>query len=99
MKNQILLFQKRKAEKKKREKKIAQLNNEIDKLNVEIEDIESGKIYENALEWRFEFPEVLNDDGDFIGFDVVIGNPPYISLSKIKEQSQKVILKIIIKLI
>lgn len=25
-----------------------------------------------------EFPEVLNDDGDFVGFDVVIGNPPYI---------------------
>jgi adenine-specific DNA-methyltransferase len=27
--------------------------------------------------WRFEFPEVLNNDGDFVGFDVVIGNPPY----------------------
>ena len=39
---------------------------------------ESGRLYENALEWRFEFPEVLNDDGDFVGFDVVIGNPPYI---------------------
>ena len=53
------------------------MNNEIDKLRAEIEDIESGKIYENALEWRFEFPEVLNNDGDFIGFDVVIANPPY----------------------
>jgi adenine-specific DNA-methyltransferase len=31
----------------------------------------------NAFEWRFEFPEVLNDEGDFVGFDVVIGNPPY----------------------
>ena len=38
----------------------------------------NNKIYENAFEWRFEFPEVLNDDGQFIGFDVVIGNPPYI---------------------
>ena len=35
-------------------------------------------IYDHAFEWRFEFPEVLNDDGDFVGFDVVIGNPPYI---------------------
>jgi len=60
-----------------REKKVNKLNNEIDKLTVEIEDIESGKIYKNALEWRFEFPEVLNDKGDFVGFDVVIGNPPY----------------------
>jgi adenine-specific DNA-methyltransferase len=75
--NQLLLFEETKAEQKAREKKIVKLNNEIDKLRVEIEDIESGKIYENALEWRFEFPEVLNDAGDFIGFDVVIGNPPY----------------------
>jgi len=30
---------------------------------------------------------VLNDEGDFIEFDVVIGNPPYFSLSKVKEQS------------
>ncbi|MFM9159183.1 MAG: Eco57I restriction-modification methylase domain-containing protein, partial [Dolichospermum sp.] len=60
----------------------------INQLNAEIEDKKSGKIYQNAFEWRFEFPEVLNDEGDFIGFDVVIGNPPYISLSKIKEKSQ-----------
>jgi type I restriction-modification system DNA methylase subunit len=75
--NQVLLFEESAKEKKAREKKINKLNNEIDKLRAEIEDIESGKIYENALEWRFEFPEVLNNDGDFIGFDVVIANPPY----------------------
>src|SRR5690606_32127811 len=40
-------------------------------------EINANKIFENAFEWRFEFPEVLNDDGDFVGFDVVIGNPPY----------------------
>ncbi len=40
-------------------------------------EIQIGRIYENAFEWRFEFPEVLNDDGDFVGFDAVIGNPPY----------------------
>jgi type II restriction/modification system DNA methylase subunit YeeA len=88
LENQIFLIPETKAEKTKREKKIAKLNNEIDKLRVEIEDIEGGKIYENAFEWRFEFPEVLNDDGVFIGFDVVIGNPPYFSLSRIKEKYQ-----------
>ncbi len=77
LEDQTSLLEETKAEQKVRERKIAKLNNEIDKLRVEIEDIESGKIYENALEWRFEFPEVLNDEGDFIGFDVVIGNPPY----------------------
>ena len=40
--------------------------------------------YVNAFEWRFEFPEVLDDDGNFIGFDVVIGNPPYINIKNNK---------------
>ncbi len=77
LENQGLLFEETKTEQKAREKKVTKLNNEIDKLTAEIADIESGKLYNNALEWRFEFPEVLNDDGDFVGFDVVIGNPPY----------------------
>lgn len=34
-------------------------------------------LYGNAFEWRFEFPEVLDDNGDFMGFDVVVANPPY----------------------
>ena len=79
-----LLFESE-TDKKAREKKIAKLHNEIDKLEATISDIESGRLYENALEWRFEFPEVLNDDGDFVGFDVVIGNPPYIRQEEIKE--------------
>ena len=33
----------------------------------------------HPFEWRFAFPEVLDDKGDFMGFDCVIGNPPYIS--------------------
>ena len=77
LENQTSLLEPTKEEKKAQDKKIAKLNNEIDKLKVEIEDVESGKIYENAVEWRFEFPEVLNDEGVFVGFDIVIGNPPY----------------------
>jgi type II restriction/modification system DNA methylase subunit YeeA len=34
----------------------------------------------NVFEWSFEFPEAMNEDGNFAGFDVVIGNPPYIQL-------------------
>ncbi len=41
--------------------------------------------YANALEWRFEFPEVLDDEGDFLGFDCIIGNPPYIRQEHIKD--------------
>ncbi len=54
------------------------------KLEAERDDITSNRIYENAFEWRFEFPEVLSDAGDFLGFDVVIGNPPYVSTKGIK---------------
>jgi predicted RNA methylase len=59
------------------ERRVKSVSDEVDKLEEEIENIRSNKIFENAFEWRFEFPEVLNDDGDFVGFDVVIGNPPY----------------------
>lgn len=65
------------------------LENKILKLKNEIEEIKANKIFENAFEWRFEFPEVLNDDGDFVGFDVVIGNPPYVNFRDIKNISEK----------
>ncbi|TRU27481.1 MAG: class I SAM-dependent DNA methyltransferase [Microcystis aeruginosa Ma_MB_S_20031200_S102] len=84
LENQILLFEESPKEKKAREKKISQLRNEIDKLRPQLEEIESGKIYHNAFEWRFEFPEVLDDKGNFIGFDVIIGNPPYIRQEELK---------------
>ncbi|GAA6816218.1 class I SAM-dependent DNA methyltransferase [Helicobacter pylori] len=41
--------------------------------------------YANALEWRFEFPEVLDDEENFLGFDCIIGNPPYIRQEHIKD--------------
>jgi adenine-specific DNA-methyltransferase len=72
-------------EKKDWNKKLDKLSIESKKLDTEIEEIKNNKIYENAFEWRFEFPEVLNDKGDFVGFDVVIGNPPYIRQEELKE--------------
>lgn len=68
------------------------LADKIDKIETQLEEIKSNRIYENAFEWRFEFPEVLNDEGDFVGFDVVIGNPPYITIggkdSSINDKSE-----------
>ncbi|WP_120930783.1 class I SAM-dependent DNA methyltransferase [Helicobacter pylori] len=46
-----------------------------------LENLKNSK----TLEWRFEFPEVLNDEGDFLGFDCIIGNPPYIRQEHIRE--------------
>ncbi|SIT77173.1 DUF7149 domain-containing protein [Pontibacter indicus] len=58
--------------------KLAALKKELQKLETEREQIETNKVYEGAFEWRFEFPEVLDEMGNYLGFDVVIGNPPYI---------------------
>jgi adenine-specific DNA-methyltransferase len=63
----------------------AKLKKTLDVAWMLVEEIESGKIYQNAFEWRFEFPEVLNDEGDFVGFDVVIGNPPYMRIQEIEK--------------
>ncbi len=49
-----------------------------DKLDAEIQAHEQGALFREAFEWRFEFPEVLDEAGAFRGFDVVMGNPPYI---------------------
>jgi len=76
--NQGQLFELSKKEKSEWNKKVQKLTEQTQKIEKEIEEIKNNIIYENAFEWRFEFPEVLNDEGDFVGFDVVIGNPPYV---------------------
>lgn len=76
---QTTLFEQTPKEKKAWKTDVEKLTTEITKFETEIEEIKSNKIYENAFEWRFEFPEVLDDEGKFVGFDVVIGNPPYLS--------------------
>ncbi|MFH1295992.1 MAG: Eco57I restriction-modification methylase domain-containing protein [Bacteroidota bacterium] len=83
--NQTALFERSKKELDEWNKKINHLVSGIRQLEQELEEIKNNKIYENAFEWRFEFPEVLNDDGDFVGFDVVIGNPPYINAIEFKK--------------
>jgi len=64
------------------------LESEIAKLSNEIESLKANTIYKNAFEWRFEFPEVLDDDGKFEGFDSIIANPPYV---KVQELDHKLI--------
>lgn len=83
--NQTSLFEQSKKEKREWNAKVVKLTDEIKKLDGQIEEIKNNKIFENAFEWRFEFPEVLNEEGDFVGFDVVIGNPPYIRQEEFSE--------------
>jgi len=74
---------------KKVYKELEKATEKLRKLEAEKEEIENNRIFENAFEWRFEFPEVLNDDGDFVGFDVIIGNPPYIPLESLNVSERK----------
>lgn len=76
--NQGKLFELDSKEKKARKEKQQKLEADITKLSKEIEEIKTNALYKNAFEWRFEFPEVLNNKGEFEGFDLIIGNPPYI---------------------
>jgi hypothetical protein len=84
---QTSLFALSKLEKARWDKEVKSKATEIRKLENELEEIKNNRIYENAFEWRFEFPEALNDDGEFIGFDAIIGNPPYISSKDLKEKA------------
>ena len=56
---------------------------QINKIHKLYQDLQKAK--DESIEWRYEFPEILNlsnidkdNFGDFIGFDLIIGNPPYI---------------------
>ncbi len=86
--NQARVFEPTEKEKKEQVKKKEKLETEIRKLAAEVEEIKNSAIYKDAFEWRFEFPEVLNNEGKFIGFDSIIGNPPYIRIQDLRQGNE-----------
>src|SRR5258705_7283404 len=78
--NQTKIFELDAKEKNIQKEKREKLEIEMRKLTEEIDKIKTNAVFKNAFEWRFKFPEVLNNDGAFEGFDLIIGNPPYIQL-------------------
>ena len=69
-----------KKELRAKNKEIKLLENEIEKRRVIIKEKKNNAFFKdwNPFEWRFEFPEILDDNGTFVGFDLIIGNPPYV---------------------
>ncbi len=63
---------------KAQKSELKKLKAKLNKLEEERADTLNNKVYEDAFEWRFEFPQLLDEEGKFIGFDIIIGNPPYI---------------------
>ena len=62
-------------------RKLTSLNNNIKCGNSLIDDPETAG--EKAFNWQNEFPDVFKNGG----FDVVIGNPPYVQLQSMGEMS------------
>lgn len=56
---------------------LKKLKEKLNILEKEQVDIQINKLYVDAFEWRFEFPQLLDENGLFTGFDITIGNPPY----------------------
>lgn len=75
--------------KKKDKSRKMKLEKEISALERKIADLKSNAKYKQSMDWRIEFPEVLDADGKFVGFDVVIANPPYISTKDVSEEEKK----------
>ena len=65
---------------------LKKLKEKLKVLEKEQNDIINNKLYEGAFEWRFQFPQLLDDNGLFIGFDIVIGNPPYVVVSDVDKE-------------
>jgi len=75
---------------KKAEKdNLKKLRLKAEKISKEKKEILNNVIYQDAFEWRFEFPEVLDNKGNYIGFDAIIGNPPYIRIQGVRDLSTK----------
>lgn len=49
------------------------------------EEVLNNKYYQNSFEWRFEYPQLLDEKGNFTGFDIIIANPPYIKEGKMSK--------------
>ncbi|MFK7949283.1 MAG: hypothetical protein AB8G11_16955 [Saprospiraceae bacterium] len=67
---------------------LEKLTASLQRRQAEKEIMLTSGIYNNAFEWRFEFPEVLDENGNFIGFDVVIGQPTTMAFAANKEAAK-----------
>ena len=83
---QFSFFEMSPKEKKKFDSDVKTATDKAKKFEAIVEEVKNNAFYKNAFEWRFEFPEVLDNNGEFEGFDVLIGNPPYIQLQKLNKE-------------
>lgn len=78
------------AERRKDAKREKEARKKMEIAKKELEEARANKQYRGGFEWRMEFPEVLDDSGKFKGFDVVLGNPPYISVEGLSSDLKEI---------
>jgi len=59
---------------------------EMESTIQQLEEQENFFKENNAFDWALEFPQLCDKQGNWEGFDVVVGNPPYINISNIKDK-------------
>lgn len=84
---QILKFDEKGYKGKKDNKEIKK---KIKKIKQKITELEKKReIFGKSFEWAIEFPSLLDETCNFVGFDVMILNPPYISTKEISSVYNK----------
>lgn len=75
---------------KNQKSQLDELNKKLKLAELELEHARKNPMFSKGLEWRMEFPEILDEEGKFVGFDVIIANPPYIySMNDNFEEKEK----------
>lgn len=60
--------------------------NKSNQNKIKIQINKDAKLFPNSFDWILELPEMIDDNGKFIGFDLIIGNPPYIYLNEMNNE-------------
>lgn len=53
------------------------------------EDAKKNGLFAHSMEWMIEFPELMDENGYFKGFDCIVGNPPYMRVQEIEKTQPK----------
>ncbi len=77
------LFQLTEQEIQARNEQISLLHTQIKKQEEQLYAFRHNPAFKNAVEWRYDFPELLNEEGVFMGFDAVVGVLPDATIAAI----------------
>ena len=62
---------------------------QTDFYDYEVSRVSGKDTEQHYMEWMLEFPDLLDETAHFTGFDIIVGNPPYISLGANKGRLRK----------